>query len=232
VTVRLADQIQCVKRELRLRKRLYPQRVAEGRMNKDLADREIERMEAVLVSLEELAHGVTGSEARLVHIGQSGALNESVSDVFGSLIKQYTAKQTADKADWLIGYGLLVSGEAVRSMKEPGTAYSNELIGDDPQPGEMQNYMRTLQDNGGVHINSGIPNKAFYLAATAIGGYAWEKAGQVWYDTVRDPTLDTRADFAAFAGLTVTHASRRYVAVSTEADAIANAWLQVGVKPR
>ena len=74
-------------------------------------------------------------------------------------------------------------------MKAPGTAYDNDVLGKDPQPADMQHYVRTGQDNGGVHINSGIPNHAFYLAATAIGGHAWEKAGQIWYDTIRDKSL-------------------------------------------
>jgi len=138
----------------------------------------------------ELTHGVTGSEVNLTYLGQSGALNESVSDVFGSLIKQYVLKQTANEADWLIGEGLLTfPNQALRSMKAPGTAYDNNMLGKDPQPADMAHYVRTSQDNGGVHINSGIPNHVFYLAAVAIGGNAWEKTGQIWYDTIRDKTL-------------------------------------------
>src|SRR6478609_11814177 len=80
----------------------------------------------------ELTHGVTGSEVNLTYQGQSGALNESVSDVFGSLVKQYVLKQTADKADWLIGAGLLIfPNQALRSMKNPGTAYDNNVMGKD-----------------------------------------------------------------------------------------------------
>ena len=98
-------------------------------------------------------------------------------------------KQKVDKADWLIGAGLFtkkIKGIALRSMKEPGTAYDDPTIGKDPQPGHMKNYVKTTSDNGGVHINSGIPNHAFYLAAEEIGGYAWEKAGKIWYVTLRD----------------------------------------------
>jgi Zn-dependent metalloprotease len=177
----------------------------------------------------ELTHGVVAAEGGLAYIGQSGALNEHVCDAFASCIKQLGLGQTADKGDWLIGEGLLVAGGAIRSMKEPGSAYSNDTIGEDPQPGDMNNYVRTFRDNGGVHINSGIPNRAFYLAATAIGGFAWEKAGQIWYDTLRDRQLDPRADFATFAGLTVAHANRRYG--TSEQKAVADAWAEVGVKP-
>ena len=100
----------------------------------------------------ELAHGVTGSESNLTYQGQPGALNESISDVFGSLVKQKKLGQTADKADWLIGAGLLakgVNGVALRSMKAPGTAYDDKTLGKDPQPADMKHFVHTTQDNGG-----------------------------------------------------------------------------------
>ena len=122
----------------------------------------------------ELGHGVTETEAGLEYFGQSGAMNESLSDVWGSLVKQYKNHQDAASADWLIGSEVwtpTIAGDALRSMKAPGTAYDDPLVGKDPQPADMENYVETIQDNGGVHINSGIPNHAFYLAATEIGGY-------------------------------------------------------------
>jgi Zn-dependent metalloprotease len=180
----------------------------------------------------ELTHGVTGSEVNLQYSRQSGALNESCSDVFGSLVKQYVLKQTASEADWLIGAGLLTfQGQALRSMKAPGTAYDNNVMGKDPQPADMSHYVNTSQDNGGVHLNSGIPNHAFYLVATALSGSAWVKAGQIWYDTIRDKSLKSTANFAAFAGRTVANAGHRYGTNSTEQKAVVDAWRQVGVKP-
>ena len=180
----------------------------------------------------ELTHGVTGSEVNLRYLRQSGALNESVSDVFGSLVKQYVMKQTASEADWLIGEGLLTKqGEALRSMKAPGTAFDNDLLGKDPQPAHMDHFVHTAEDNGGVHINSGIPNHAFYLAATALGGNAWVKAGQIWYDTIRDRSLSPTATFAAFAGRTVANAGHRFGTNSIEQKAVIDAWQKVGVKP-
>ena len=181
----------------------------------------------------ELTHGVTGSEANLNYQGQPGALNESVSDVFGSLVKQFAAKQTASQADWLIGAGLLaagIHGVALRSMKAPGTAYDDKTLGKDPQPADMAHYVHTAQDNGGVHINSGIPNRAFFLAATQIGGYAWEKAGRVWYDTLCDHNLKASANFSAFAHLTIRHAGMLYGTSGLEQKAVQDAWRQVGVK--
>ena len=111
----------------------------------------------------ELTHGVTQYTANLEYSEQSGALNESFSDVFGSLVKQNSLKQSATQADWLIGAGLFtanVRGQALRSMKAPGTAYDDPQIGKDPQPDHMSKYVNTSSDNGGVHINSGIPNHA------------------------------------------------------------------------
>lgn len=187
---------------------------------------------AIDVIGHELTHGVTASEANLRYLDQSGALNESVSDVFGSLIKQYVLNQTADAADWLIGAGLLAfPDQALRSMKAPGTAYDNALMGHDPQPADMQHYVQTAEDNGGVHLNSGIPNHAFYLAAAGLGGRPWEKAGQIWYDTIRDPGLKATADFAAFAARTIANAATRYGTGGAEEKAVADAWRQVGVDP-
>lgn len=181
----------------------------------------------------ELSHGVTQYTANLTYYGQPGALNESMSDVFGALIKQYTLGQTAAEADWLIGAGLLapsVSGKALRSMKEPGSAYDDDVLGKDPQPATMDDYVRTGRDNGGVHINSGIPNHAFYLAATALGGNAWEKAGQVWYDVLTGGELSERAMFTDFAKLTVEAARERFGDGGEEFQAVSKAWEQVGVR--
>lgn len=180
----------------------------------------------------ELTHGVTEDEARLVYLFQAGALNESISDVFGSLVKQHALNQTADQADWLIGAGLLasgVNGVALRSMKAPGTAYDDPLLGRDPQPAHMRNFVYTYEDNGGVHINSGIPNHAFYLAATKIGGNAWEKAGRIWYDTLRDSRVRPTTGFRSFARLTAERARILFGQGSPEQQAVREAWSEVGI---
>jgi Zn-dependent metalloprotease len=185
------------------------------------------------VTGHELTHGVTQYTAGLEYFAQPGALNESMSDVFGSLVKQYKLGQTADQADWLVGAGLfgpeVDNATALRSMKEPGTAYEDDVLGKDPQPGHMDNYVNTPRDNGGVHINSGIPNKAFYLCATAIGGHAWEKAGQIWYDTLTGGAVKKDTDFAGFAAATKDTAARLYGGSSAEATAVLEAWKGVGV---
>ncbi|MBO9537287.1 M4 family metallopeptidase [Herbaspirillum sp.] len=184
---------------------------------------------ALDVIAHELAHGVTASEGGLAYQNQSGALNESLSDVFGILAKQFHLRQTADQSDWLIGAGLFLPGinaRGLRSMAEPGSAYDDPVLGKDPQPGHMRDYVDTEQDNGGVHINSGIPNHAFYLAATELGGHAWERAGRVWYDTLRHHRLRPDADFAEFAGLSMETAAAQGKDV---AAAVRSAWRGVGV---
>jgi Zn-dependent metalloprotease len=182
---------------------------------------------AIDVIGHELTHGVTESTLGLRYLGQAGALNESISDVFGSLVKQYTLGQTAAAADWLIGAGILgpaLHGTALRSMKAPGTAFQ----GDD-QPATMSGYVVTTKDHGGVHTNSGIPNHAFYLLATALGGHAWEKAGAIWYHTLGDSRVKPTATFRTFAQATVRAAGALYGPHSAEQQATTHAWQQVGV---
>ena len=179
----------------------------------------------------ELTHGVTQFEANLAYWDQSGALNESMSDVFGSLVKQYQRQETADQANWIIGEGLFtanVNGVGIRSMKAPGTAYNDPVLGKDPQPAHMDNYVKTIEDNGGVHINSGIPNHAFYIVATEIGGYAWEKAGQIWYKTLTDKLTD-RATFQDAADKTFEAAGELYGTGSLEQNAVRKGWAEVGI---
>lgn len=191
----------------------------------------------------ELTHGVTQYTAELEYEFQSGALNESISDVFGTMIKQYFGgpngtKQKAVDADWLIGEGIflpsITNAAALRSMKAPGTAYNNAKIGKDDQPATMDGYVNlpntAAGDQGGVHTNSGIPNHAFYLAATSLGGYSWEKVGPIWYAALNDKKIvgvDTKAAFKVFADLTVSYAKSMFDA-DTEAK-VKKAWTDVKV---
>ena len=175
----------------------------------------------------EFTHAVTQFTANLTYQGQSGALNESVSDCFGMCVKQRVLGQTADAADWLVGEGIFLPGiqaRALRDMANPGTAYDDPTLGKDPQVGNLADYLDTTDDNGGVHTNSGIPNRAFYLAATAIGGDTWEGAGRVWYDALTGSDVTADTDFAGFAAATIASAG-------DHADAVRQAWATVGVDP-
>jgi Zn-dependent metalloprotease len=182
------------------------------------------------VVAHELTHGVTQYEAALEYEGQAGALNESFSDVFGSIVKQYALKQTVDKADWLIGAGIFTSkikGKALRSMEKPGTAYDDPTIGRDPQKDHKDDFRHITVDNGGVHIFSGIPNRAFYLTAIELGRYSWEKAGKIWYITLRD-RLREHSDFQSAANLTYDVAGSLYGRKGKEQNAVKKAWKEVG----
>ncbi len=176
------------------------------------------------VLAHELMHAVTEKTAALTYQGQSGALNESISDMMGSCVKQASLGLDAGDASWLIGEGIFlpgVKGVALRSMKAPGTAYDDPTLGKDPQVGSMDDYVDTTEDDGGVHINSGIPNRAFYLAATAIGGSSAAGAGKIWYAALTSG-ISSDIDFAGFAEATVT-------AAGDNADAVREAWTTVGV---
>ena len=197
--------------------------------------------EIIDITGHELTHGVTEYTAQLEYANQAGALNESISDVFGSMVKQYAKepKQPAREADWLIGRGLFLFSDAraLRDMANPGTAHGNTRItGPDRQPRDMDGYVEKYPPNddndwGGVHLYSGIPNRAFFLVATTLGGYSWDKAGKIWYNTLTDERLrdvNTRTAFKTFADLTVEHAAN----FGNEAvTAVKDAWTAVKVYP-
>jgi Zn-dependent metalloprotease len=193
---------------------------------------------AIDVIGHELTHGVTQFTAALNSHDQPGALNESFSDVFGSLVKQHVNGQDAASADWLIGAGLFTDnvhggdpdhGPALRNMLHPGTAYDDPVLGKDPQPDHMRNYVQTPDDNGGVHTNSGIPNRAFALTALAIGGNAWEDAGHIWCKTLTQ-RLTPEAQFQDAADATFSVAGEEFGTDSDQQKAVLDAWAQVGIK--
>ncbi|KAJ6437828.1 mitochondrial carrier protein [Purpureocillium lavendulum] len=178
----------------------------------------------------EITHAVTEHTSPLDYQGQPGALNEHVSDVFGIMIKQKLEDEKAHDADWLVGEGCLlpgVKGQALRSMKSPGKAYDDPRFGKDPQVDNMDKYDDTYEDNGGVHIYSGIPNKAFYLAAVAFGGFSWEKAGQIWWKTMNSGRVASRCTFEQFADVTIDVAKEEFG--EEAAKTVRKAWDEVGV---
>jgi len=182
------------------------------------------------VAGHEITHGVTEKEANETYSGQSGALNESNSDIFGELIKQYSLNQTADQADWLVGSGMFkdgFGGRALRDMLHPGTAYDDPRLGKDPQPADMAHYVKTWDDNGGVHYNSSIPNRAFATFAQAVGGHAWDDPGHVWYAARKAAGSDP--SFASFAYYTIEAA--KGMGKPDLVEKLTNAWATVGVTP-
>ncbi|MCF2446293.1 M4 family metallopeptidase [Dyadobacter sp. CY345] len=184
----------------------------------------------------ELTHGVTQYESNLVYHNQSGALNESLSDVFGIMIKQRLLNQDVKKSKWLIGENVLKGAKySLRSMKAPGTAYVNHPdLGTDPQPATFDKYM-VLPDTdrgdwGGVHINSGITNFAFYVTAFNIGGFSWEKAGMIWYAAMTDKeNFQPTSNFEDFKNLTIQKAELLFGSGSLEANAVTDGWAEAKV---
>lgn len=178
----------------------------------------------------EITHGVTEKESHLQYYGQAGALNESISDVFGELIKQHANHQTAKEADWLVGAGIWkdnIHGKALRDMLHPGTAYDDPKVGKDKQPGNMKDYLKTTSDNGGVHTNSGIPSRAFALFATNVGGNAWDEPGHVWFAARK--SAGSNPSFAQFAYQTIEQAKK--LGFKSDVPKLEKAWEDVGVKP-
>ena len=181
------------------------------------------------VVAHELTHGVQAFTSNLIYRGQSGALNEHFSDVFGVLVRQWRTGESADKASWLVGAEVLVPAptrRAIRDMEHPGTAFTDDpALGSDPQPDHMKKIYTGPSDSGGVHINSGIPNRAFMLAAQALGGPAWEQAGRVWYDAMLQ--LSRTSQFADLARITAQIAGDTLGAAAKKA--VKAAWKKVGV---
>lgn len=178
----------------------------------------------------ELTHGVISHECNLDYHDEPGALNEHFADVFGVLVKQWRRKQTAAQADWLVGKEIIGPKSSARALRDfgAGKAYENDpLLGTDPQPKHMKNKYKGTSDNGGVHINSGIPNHAFYRFARALGGHAWDTPGRIWYEAMRQLSNDSR--FVDMVRVTSMIAVDRHGANSSVHKALTHAWKEVGL---
>jgi Zn-dependent metalloprotease len=180
----------------------------------------------------ELTHGVVQYSSALVYQGESGALNEHFADVFGVMIRQWKlALSQAREASWLVGADLVVAAptrKAIRSMAAPGTAYQNDpYLGTDPQPRHYKDRYAGTGDNGGVHINSGIPNHSFFLACTSAGGKPWDKVGKVWYKVMHNLVPNSQMNHMAAECRAV--AGQMYGATSVVAKSIDKAWTSVGL---
>lgn len=186
----------------------------------------------------ELTHAVTQYTVDLDYENQSGAMNESISDIFGSQVKQFSLQQNVFQADWLIGDLVLNDKpggrkQSLRSMKAPGEAYDDPKLGKDPQPPSMDQYVNLPNtedgDYGGVHYNSGIPNRWFYLACMALGGNSWDKVGPVVYDVMINKRVKKDATFFDFAQATIVSSQLLFKEDPKVHDAIVTAWREVKV---
>jgi Zn-dependent metalloprotease len=182
----------------------------------------------------ELTHGVVSNTSNLVYELQPGALNEHFADAIGSLVKQKHLGQTSNVADWLIGDAIMGPGTTAKSLRtfKEGKAYVNDpLLKTDPQPKHMRDFVVLPNDEandwGGVHINSGIPNHAFYRVALEIGGNAWDKAGKIWYQTLKN--LNSHSEFQEAATMTHMVAGSMFGAGSLEQKGVKKGWDAVGI---
>jgi Zn-dependent metalloprotease len=178
------------------------------------------------VLAHEFAHGVTQYTTGLGFWDQPGALNESASDVFGTVFRQWRLRQTCERADWMIGAAILGPTArtrgylCLRSLKSPDAPYCVTQ-----QPFHMRDY----DPSGDPHANSGIPNQAFYRAAMAIGGNTWDRIALVWYSALANGRRQPNMSFEDFASLTIQKAASLFRTTLTVPKAIEDAWKQAGV---
>lgn len=178
------------------------------------------------VIAHELTHGVTQHSLGLAYSDEAGGLNESISDVFGSMFRQWEKGQTAAQADWLIGADIIgpVAKQkgytCLRDMAAPKAAHAMAAQPDRYYPGI---------GNLNPHYSSGPPNLAFCLAAKAIGEHSWEKAGRIWYKALTDFGPSPNMTMPQFAGRTRTLAQNLFSSDASIHTAVDNAWTSVGL---
>ena len=173
----------------------------------------------------ELTHGVTQFTLGLGYTNQAGALNEAISDVFGTMFRQWRGGQAVTAADWLIGSGIMGPAAkakgytCLRDMAHPDAAHCLAV-----QPADYSHYV----PGGDPHVNSGIPNRAFYLMATAVGGNSWEKVGKVWYGALTAGS-SPRMTFKSFAKRTRAAATQLFPGDASVLAGVNAGWKGVGV---
>ncbi|MFL5332744.1 MAG: M4 family metallopeptidase [Geminicoccaceae bacterium] len=178
------------------------------------------------VIAHELTHGVTQFSLQLAYTNQAGGLNESVSDVFGSMFRQWRAGHDIKQADWLIGNDIMGPGAVargftcLRDMSDPGAKHCLA-----PQPSRFADFAPGMDP----HLSSGIPNLAFCLAAKAIGGKSWEKAGQIWYKALTGFPPRPSMTMKSFAKRTRQLATQMYPGDAAVAHAVDAGWTAVGL---
>jgi hypothetical protein len=189
------------------------------------------------ITYQQIAYPFIEKTVKFENQGQSGALSVSFSDILATLITQERLKQTAQTADWVLAPGAIAwirqedipnskDKSPLRSLKAPGTAYDDPLVGKDPQPAHFKDLYKGSNDSGGIHINGGIPNKAFYETAIRIGS---DKAGKIWYEALLK--LKPKSQFQDAATATYQVAGNLYGNNSAEQKAVKTAWEIVGLAP-
>jgi Zn-dependent metalloprotease len=171
------------------------------------------------------------------YTAEAGAIDISYGDIYGSLIKQHKLGQTAEQADWLVSPGAIawMKGENVatssdkrglRSLKKPGTAYDDPVLGKDIQVTHVRDLKPGDEPGGGAYKYSGIPSNAFYETAIKIGS---PKAGVIWTEALKDPSLPKAMTFKHLAQITYDVAVKLHGNNSAESRAVKDAWNVVGI---
>jgi Zn-dependent metalloprotease len=174
----------------------------------------------------ELTHGVTQFSAQLAYENEAGGLNESVSDVFGSMFRQWRANQAAGEADWLIGHDIMGPAAlergytCLRDMSDPAAKHCLS-----PQPKHFSKFRKGMDP----HTSSGIANFAFHEAAMAIGGKCWDTVGQVWYEALTGFAPQPNMKMKTFANRTRAVAKRRFPGNAAVSAAVDSGWTAVGL---
>jgi thermolysin len=186
----------------------------------------------------ELTHGITQFTANLIYQGESGALNESMSDVFGAMVERF-AKGLSTKT-WKIGEECFTpangTNDALRYMDNPHLAGNSGFTADDDPDHYTERYTGTA-DSGGVHINSGIPNKVFHLVAAGgtnhrstivVTSQGTSAAERIWYRALT-VYMTSSTNFAGARAATLQAATDLFGSTSAQRTAVANAWSACGV---
>jgi hypothetical protein len=174
---------------------------------------------------------------KVPYTAEAQAIRKSYSEIYASLIKQHNLGQTAAQADWVIAPGGVawLKGEDVatsndkrplNSLKQPGTAYDDPVIGKDVQISHVRYLKENTDPGSGTYMYSGIPNNAFYETAIRIGS---QSAGVIWTEALKDPGLAQEMTFKRLAQITCDVAVRLHGNNSAESRAVKDAWNVVGV---
>lgn len=187
----------------------------------------------------EMTHGITERTANLTYQNESGALNESMSDVFGAMVELYADGGTISADTWKIGedaYTPNTAGDALRYMDNPHLAGNGGYTTDDDPDHYAERYTGTA-DSGGVHINSGIGNKVFYLtvvggthhrSGVSVTGIGATDAARIWYSALTN-YMTSSTNFAGARTATLNAATAIFGGSSTQYNTVATAWCAAGV---
>jgi Zn-dependent metalloprotease len=174
----------------------------------------------------ELTHGVTQHSLQLTYVNEPGGLNESLSDCFGSMFRQWSANQNVNDADWLIGADIMGPTAqqrgltCLRDMAEPDADHCLS-----PQPTKFSQFKTGMDP----HISSGIPNLAFTTICKAVGGNSWDKVGKIWYKSLTGFGPTPNMKMKAFANRTRSVAADLFAGDTAVANAVDAGWQKVGL---